>query len=271
MMALEGKNGILSISVAHGFQAADVHDVGMKVLVVSDSPSENAGALAEALGREILGWPDGGVAPHFKPEAAIARALEISGQPVIMADRWDNPGGGVAGDSTVMVEALLRHKEIPAAIGAIWDPVAVTFCRAAGAGTRMPLRFGGKAAATSGTPIDAEVVVRSTIPNLVIPLQQSEVSLGPAACVTIGELDVVMASGRAQTFSPEVFTRLGVDLAQKKIVVVKSSNHFHAAFAPIAAEVLYLDTGGPYPSDPRKIAYRKARRPPAPLDADPWA
>lgn len=271
MAALEGTDGVLSISIAHGFQAADVYDVGMKVLVVTDGPSDHASALAERLGREILGWEGGGVARHFKPEEAIAKAKTISGRPVVMADRWDNPGGGVAGDATVMVEALLRHPETPSAIGAMWDPVAVSFCRAAGAGTRMPLRFGGKAAATSGPPIDADVVVRATTPDLVIPFEQSKVSLGPAACVTIGDLDIVLASGRAQTFSPAVFTELGVDLAQKKIVVVKSSNHFHAAFAPIAAEVLYLDTGGPYPSDPRKIPYRKSRRPLAPLDPDPFA
>lgn len=270
MVALEGRDGILSISIAHGFQAADVHDVGMKVLVISDGPSDRSARLAESLGREILSWPDSGAAPHFKPDEAIAKALTVPGRPVVMADRWDNPGGGVAGDATVMVEALMRHPEIPAAIGAMWDPVAVSFCRAAGAGTRMPLRFGGKAAATSGPPVDAQVVVRATTPDLVIPFEQSEVSLGPAACVTIGALDVVLASTRAQTFSPQVFSNLDVDLSRKKIVVVKSSNHFHAAFAPVAAEILYLDTGGPYPSDARKIPYRKARRPLAPLDANPW-
>jgi microcystin degradation protein MlrC len=51
---------------------------------------------------------------------------------------------------------------------------------------------------------------------------------------------------------------------------VKSSNHFHAAFAPIAADILYLDTGGPFPSDPTRVTYKKVRRPLAPLDGQPW-
>lgn len=270
--AMEGRDGILSISVAHGFQAADVADVGSKVLVIADGDGAKAAALAERLGREVLAWGPGGSPKHYKPEEGIAEALSLArpGRPVVLADRWDNPGGGVAGDSSVMVEALLRHPDIPAAIGAMWDPVAVSFCRAAGVGAEIPLRFCGKAAPTSGRPIDATVRVLGTTDDLLVPFEQSWVSLGPAAAISIGKLDIVLASTRAQTFSPPVFTNLGVDLAAKTLVVVKSSNHFHAAFAPIAAAVLYLDSGGPYPPDASKIPYTKVRRPFSPLDPNPW-
>lgn len=270
--AMEGRDGILSISVAHGFQAADVADVGTKVLVIADGDEAKAAALAKRLGLEILGWGQGASPRHYKPEEGIAAAIELAkpGRPVVLADRWDNPGGGVAGDSSVMIEALLRHPEIPAAIGALWDPVAVGFCRAAGVGAEIPLRFAGKAAPSSGRPIDAIVQVIGTTADLLIPFEQSWVSLGPAAAVRIGLLDIVLASTRAQTFSPPVFTGLGIDLTAKTLVVVKSSNHFHAAFAPIAASVLYLDSGGPYPPDASKIPYTKVKRPFSPLDPNPW-
>jgi microcystin degradation protein MlrC len=62
---------------------------------------------------------------------------------------------------------------------------------------------------------------------------------------------------------------LGVDLARKKIVVVKSSNHFHAAFSKIAAAIHHLDTGGPFPPDPTRVTYTRVRRPIAPIDPDP--
>lgn len=271
--AMEGRDGILSISVAHGFQAADVADVGTKVLVIADGDADKAAALAKTLGLEILRWGPSGAAPkHYKPDEGIEAALALAqdGRPVILADRWDNPGGGVAGDSSVMVEALLRRPEVPAAIGALWDPVAVSLCRAAGVGAEISLRFAGKAAPSSGRPIDATVLVTGTTPDLVVPFAQSWVSLGAAAAIRIGNLDIVLASTRAQTFSPPVFTDLGIDLAAKRVVVVKSSNHFHAAFAPIAASVLYLDSGGPYPPDASKIPYTKIRRPFSPLDPNPW-
>jgi microcystin degradation protein MlrC len=270
MQRMEGPVDILSISVIPGFQAADVFDVGSKVLVYSDGDAARGALLAERLGRELIGWGGAGVPVHLKTAEAVAEAMRMPGGPVVLADRWDNPGGGVAGDSTFLIEELLKFPEVPAAVGALWDPIAARFCIAAGPGAELPLRFGGKAAATSGRPIDAVVRVRASTDDLLIPFEQSQVSLGPAAAISIGALDVVLASGRAQTFNPAVFTRLGIDLAAKKIVVVKSSNHFHAAFAPIAAGIIYVDCGGPYPPDPARIPYTKIRRPIAPLDPNPW-
>ena len=64
--------------------------------------------------------------------------------------------------------------------------------------------------------------------DLIVPFEQSVVSLGAAAAIRIGALDIVLASKRAQTFHPDVFRNLGIDLTTRKIVVVKSASHFHA-------------------------------------------
>ena len=268
--AMEGRDGVLSVSVVHGFPAADVPEVGTKVVVVTDGRPEAGRALAARLAQEILDFGADRMPSMPDPEAAVAEARRIDGVgPVVLADRWDNPGGGVAGDSTFLVEELLRNPDLPAAAGALWDPVAVSFCRSAGPGITMPLRFGGKAAATSGRPIDATVTVTAVTDDLVVPFQESRVSLGPAAAVRIGSLDVVLASGRAQTFHPAVFTELVIDLAAKRVVVVKSASHFHAAFAPIARAVIFVNCGGPYPPDAAKIPYTRIRRPIQPLDPHP--
>ena len=271
VLALEGRDGILSISIGHGFHAADVPEVGSKILVIADRDRAKAEALAAALGRDLIAMGRSGVPPHVKPEEVVAVARAHPGSPVVFADRWDNPGGGVPGDGAIMIETLLGHPDVSAAIGVLWDPIAVEFCRAAGAGGNLWLRIGGKATPVSGHPVDAHVVVRAVTADLVIPFEQSLVSFGPAAAVTIGSLDIVLGTKRTQTFAPEAFTRLGIDLARKKIVVVKSSNHFHAAFSKIAAAIHHLDTGGPFPPDPTRVTYKRVRRPIAPLDANPWA
>ncbi len=270
IMAMEGKDGVLSISLAHGFSAGDVPEVGFRVLVTTDGAPEKAKRLAEQLGREVLAMGRAATPKHYLPEEAVALARNAKEWPQVFGDRWDSPGGGVPGDSTIMIETLLRHPDVPSAIGVTWDPIAVDLCHAAGPGSALWLRIGGKATPVSGPPLDAHVVVKAVTDDLVIPFEQSRVSLGRAAAVSVGEVDIVLGSGRSQTFSPPAFTNLGIDLSKKAIVVVKSSNHFSAAFSRIAPAIHYLNTGGPFPYDPLKVTYRRVRRPIAPLDADPW-
>jgi microcystin degradation protein MlrC len=271
LVALEGKDGVLSISVAHGFSAGDVPEVGTRTLVITDGDAAQACTLAERLGREVIAFAKSATPPHYTPEEAIALARAAPAHPLAFGDRWDSPGGGVPGDGTSAIAALLKHPDVPAAVGVLWDPIAVALCRAAGVGGNLWLRIGGKATPVSGPPVDAHVVVKALTPDLVIPFEQSLVSLGPAASVSIGSLDIVLGSKRSQTFSPPAFTDMGIDLAAKTLVIVKSSNHFSAAFAKVCAAIHYLDSGGPFPHDPLKVTYRKLRRPIAPLDPDPWA
>lgn len=271
IMAMEGHAGVLSISLAHGFSAGDVPEVGFRVLVTTDGDRAKAAALAEQLGREVLSMGRAATPRHYKPEEAVALARAADAWPQVFGDRWDSPGGGVPGDSTIMIETLLRHPDVPSAIGVTWDPVAVEFCRAAGVGGNLWLRIGGKATPVSGPSLDVHVVVKGVTDDLLIPFEQSWVSLGPAAAVSVGDVDIVLGSKRAQTFSPPAFSNLGIDLSKKAIVVVKSSNHFSAAFSKIAAAIHYLDTGGPFPHDPLAVTYKRVRRPIAPLDANPWA
>ena len=53
------------------------------------------------------------------------------------------------------------------------------------------------------------------------------------------------------------------------MVAVKSAQHFRAAFAPLASEVLVVDDGGGLTSDNyRRFEYRNLRRPIYPLDLE---
>ena len=84
--------------------------------------------------------------------------------------------------------------------------------------------------------------------------------LGDCAVIRIGSLDIVLNTNRSQAFSPDLFTNLGIDIAQKRILIVKSTNHFHGAFAPIAGEILYAAVEGPYPNDPARTPYTRLTR-----------
>ncbi len=76
---------------------------------------------------------------------------------------------------------------------------------------------------------------------------------------------------RTQVFHPEGMATLGLDLSSRKLVIVKSTQHFHAGFAPIAKSILYAAPPGALRPDFEAIPYTKLTRPYWPRVADPFA
>lgn len=260
MLALEADKTALSISTIHGFMAGDSPDLGAKVIVISDDDNKGGDELAQKLGTELFSFR-GNTKPEFLTvETALNQARDATSGPVVIADVWDNPGGGVAGDSTILLRVAMEMNISSMALGTIWDPMAVRLCHAAGEGAKLELRFGGKTSAFAGEPIDAVVTVVKVATNAVQSFGESIVPLGDCAVVRVNDIEVVLNSNRSQTFSPDLFTNLGIDIASKQVVAVKSTNHFHGAFAPIADEILYAAVDGPYPNDPTKTKYTRLTR-----------
>ena len=275
--AMHGKDGILSISVIHGFMAADVPEMGTRILVVTDNDRAKGDALAEKLGRELIGMREQTLMTMYNIDDGIDRAIAAHtvnpAKPAVIADVWDNPGGGVAGDGTHILRRLIERNIQKAAVATIWDTLAVTFCHAAGEGAVIDLRIGGKSGPQAGEPIDARVTVMKVLPEGWQSFGLSRVTLGPSAVVRIEgtEIDVILNTNRTQTFEPDVFSNSGIDPMRKDILVVKSTNHFHAGFAPIAAEIIYVDAPSSYPVNPRATNYQKMTRPIWPRVDNPWA
>jgi len=271
LKALEGHDGVLSVSVIHGFMAADVPDLGSRLVVITDGDRPKGDRLARELGMELFSFR-GRTRPDFlTPAEALDRAAEIDGHPVVIADVWDNPGGGVPGDSTIVLREMIARGLTDAALASIWDPVAVRTCISAGEGATLPLRFGGKMSAAAGEPIDAEVTVEKVVRNAVQSFGTSVVPLGDSVAIRIKGLRVVLNTVRSQIFSPDAFSNMGIDPAAMKILVVKSTNHFHDAFSRIAFDILYAAVDGPYPNDPATNTYHTLTRAIWPRVEDPHA
>jgi microcystin degradation protein MlrC len=257
---------VLSISIAHCFPYADVPELTGRILVITDGDKAQADRLATEIGEEFVSMRGRTAPDYLNIEAGITAGLEVNGHPVVMADPADNAGGGAPSDNTSILRALIARDVDNAAIGPIWDPVAVRLCFDAGLGATFPLRFGGKIGPSSGQPVDATVTVTGLKQDCQQSFGPTQVKLGDCACVKVGGVEVVLISNRTQALGLELFRNVGVEPTDKKLVVVKSTNHFMAAFGPIAKKVLYIDTDGPIPRDYRKIGYQLVQRPIWPLD-----
>jgi microcystin degradation protein MlrC len=256
----------LSVSFMHGFQWSDTGNVGCNALVVADERATQVSALASEMADAFESAGKAVAAPFWVSiDEAIDAARSVDRGPVIIADIADNAGGGAPGDSTFILQALIERGVENAAFGMIWDPIAVEIATKAGAGAIFPMRIGGKIGKMSGMPIDAEVEVLSVKKCMTGFMTHPD---DDCAAVRIGGVDVVLNSVRTQVFAPAPFEALGIDVSSKKIVVVKSSQHFYAAFAPLASRIIYCDSPGSLSSDYSMLPFENLRRPMWPLDVD---
>jgi microcystin degradation protein MlrC len=260
MTALEGKDGVLSVSLVHGFPWGDCPEFGTKVLVVTDDRKAEGDVLAEMLGREVIAMREKTLADYMSPDHAIDAASNTAGC-VVIADSADNPGGGAAGDSTFVLQRLIERDIEDVAFGPLWDPGAVAHCFAAGEGARLTLRIGGKTSAASGAPLDVEATVLKCVrgaqmTNTFGRGEQVTAPLGDSAAIRVGGIDILLNTDRTQALG-DVFTPVGIDWREKRVVVVKSSQHFYAAYAPSATKVLYVQTPASMTMDWNSLSYRK--------------
>lgn len=270
MLAIEQRNDAISVSLIHGFMAGDSPDLGAKIIVITDGNRGDGEKIAQELGQDLFALR-GTTKPDFlSVKKALEKASIAQEWPIVVADVWDNPGGGVAGDSTQILREALKMNLASVALGTIWDPMAVRLCFAAGEGANIDLRFGGKTSAYAGDPMDASVRITKLVHNAVQRFGRSIVPLGDCAAIKIGDFDIVLNSNRSQAFSPDIFTNLGIDIRAKKVLIIKSTNHFYSAFAPVVKDVIYAAVDGPYPHDPKHTNYRRLTRALWPIVDDPF-
>ena len=186
MKALEGVDGVLTVSLAHGFDYADVVESGTKAWAITNNDSKLAQTVAADIGRRLWDMRHTISTPLLTMDAALdeVERLSTTGQsvaagPIVIADMADNPGGGARADSTFALEALVRRGMSDVALGGLWDPGAVQICREAGVGAWLYLRVGGKCGPTSGQPLDLRVQIRAIEPAHFQTAFGSRTHLGP--------------------------------------------------------------------------------------------
>jgi microcystin degradation protein MlrC len=278
MKAMERRPGVLSVSLAHGFPWGDTPEVGARALVVTDGDVPLAERLAVELGDAVWAQREHLSPPFMSIDQAIDRVLAHmpDGRPFVLADTADNPGIGAAGDSTFLLHRLIERGVGGFAMSPLWDPTATALAFDAGVGARLVMRLGGKLGPASGAPMDAMVQVMSLVPAGQQPFGGTLAPLGRMAWLRIGDvaddaaaLDVVVNDHRIQTFHPDCFSVAGINPARPRALVVKSTQHFHAGFAPIAREIVYVSAPGTGAMDMQALDYGNVQRKLWPRVLDP--
>ena len=160
-----------------------------------------------------------------------------------------------------MLEAGIEN----AALGLLYDPAAVAICHQAGDGAVIDLQVGGNISAYSGRPLKLRCVVMAIRKAAVMTVMESaRFAMGDTAWIRVGSIDVVLCSHRVQMYAPDGFRHIGIEPAERRVIVVKSSRHFRAFFGDIAQKIVDVDTPGAIRFDFASLPYKnltKARYP----------
>lgn len=275
MMALareaEQEPGVLRVAFSGGFAYADVPRMGSGVVVITDGDPDLAAHVAERLSEEAWNRREAFTADLPDAETAVRMALEAdtSTGPVVLAELADNVGGGSPGDGTYVLAELLRQ-EAKGALVLIADPESVLQCLEAGVRQKVSLRVGGKVDRMHGEPVAVEGTVRALTDGLfrnIGPMRDGLLDdMGRTAVVDVDGLTLVLTERKLPMWNLEQLRSVGVEPTRQRIIVCKGAIAHRAAYAPIASQMIEVESPGSTAGDVRSFQYTNIRRPLYPLD-----
>lgn len=266
--------GVLSLSVVEGYPYADVAEMGMSFLAVTDDDEALARDVARTLARAA--WAQRGAydATGLGVEDALRRADAIAGQgagPVVLLDTGDNVGAGSPADSTHLLAAAQRLG-IRGLFCSLCDPDAVRECIVAGVGATVDLAVGAVTDDLHGRPVQVRGRVRLLHDGTWEDPGPTHggfrfFDTGPGALLATDDgHDLLLTSSPQGNVSLQQLRAVGLEPTRQRIVVAKGVNSPRAAFEPIAAAMLYVGTPGVTSADLSTFTYEHRRRPMFPFE-----
>lgn len=270
---LERRAGVLDVSPYPMQPWLDVAEGGWSVVVHTDDDP----ALAQRLAKEMadLAWQlreQFWASERVAPAEAVRRAIAAEAGLVILSDTGDSVYGGAPGDNTCVLQALLDQPSEVLALVPMVDLEALDVACAAGVGARLTLALGGKVDNVFCKPVTVTGQVAAVSTGFVVDLHDRGVcDLQHTALLQVGNVRIALLGHRSFAVNhPILYTHLGIDMADAKIVVLKTASNFQF-FARWRRELIRVDSPGTTQSDLTAFTWRRLPRPIYPLDRlDEW-
>lgn len=265
--------GVISASIAPGFPYADVEEMGPSVLVVADGDEKLASKTAKALAQKMWSVRDRCCFAGMPLAEAVSEAAKADVTPTTLLDVGDNVGGGSPGDGTAIFEALQRSG-VHNTLVVLYDPEAVRVCASAGVGQTISIEVGGKSDALPDKPVEVHGRVRLLHDGLFVEVKPRHGgrlwnNQGLTAVVETPEGDtIVLTSLRMAPFSLEQILSLGIKPELKRVMIAKGAVAPRAAYEPVSAQMIEVDTPGITAANPANFDYLYRRKPMFPFERD---
>lgn len=266
---LEKEPKILAASVAGGYQYADIPAMGPSVVVVTDNDPALARREADRLSGML--WDLREQLQLKAPNAAeaVKMAMNNGTYPVALMDAGDNIGGGSAGDSTYILAELLKQKA-DGWVVVISDPGAVQAAIKNGVGGAFDQPVGGKTDNLHGDAVRVKGKVKGIHDGRFVERAMRHGGgrywdMGVTAVIEVeGSTPdmpnlLVLTPKRIIPFSLNQLLSLGIFPEYMKILVAKGTIAPRAAYEPISARIIEVDSGGVTAVNPARFEYKRIR------------
>lgn len=249
----------------------DADEAGWAVVVVTDDDPDLADRLAEELAE--LAWSmrhEFQVTESVSVDEAVRLADAATSEPTLLSDTGDSVLGGSGGDSTVILEAILRLGIAGRALVPMIDATSAVALTAAGVGATVTLDIGGRSTPLF-RPLEVTGVVRAIGDGLAAAddLPQGRINMGRCAAFEVGPVTLLVTEfAGAAGIHPASYRHLGVEPGEFDMIVMKTASNFQY-MAPLTTSFLRVATPGPTQSDLAALPWERAPRPIFPLDPTP--
>lgn len=299
--------GVLDTSVAEGYPYADVEEMGMSWVAITDNDpglaKETAIRMAERAWehREALNAPVASISEALESARKRYRGVRRLGDweeaptdgsaltapgsqerpdgkaadtgPIVLMDVGDNIGGGSSADSTFILEAA-RALGVKSLLQSLYDPEAVETCMAAGVGAEVTLDVGARTDDMHGRPVRVTGKVRSIIDGQWEDFGATHggfryYDAGPSVRLdTADQHTLFLTSRRVGDTSRYGMYAAGIIPEHYRIVVAKGVVSPRPTYQPIAGEIILVNTPGVTTADLSYFTYQRRRKPLYPFEPD---
>ena len=247
----------------------DAEEGGWAMIVVTDSDQELAEALADELAELAWSMRHEFQQTESRPvDQAVADADAADSGMVVLSDTGDSVLGGSGGDSTVLLEAILRLGTRNRALIPMIDAVSATKLAAAGVGATVTLELGGRSAPFF-TPLEVTGVVRAVSDGKVelTDHSETEIDMGATVAFEVGQVTLLVSEyAGVAGVHPDVYRHVGIEPSDSHMMVMKTASNFQY-MAPFTSTIIRAATPGPTQSDIAALPWQRIPRPCFPMES----
>ena len=267
--------GVIACSLCPAYPLQDVPQQGWTAIAVTDNDKALAQRLVEELASEV--WrvrhellPE----PMLAPVAALQKAIQMSGFPILVTDSADNVGAGAPGDTTGILQALMEtyHDADGLVLANFPDRQVTQIAETRQVGETITLDVAGKSDIRYGHPVPVTAEILAITGGEITDDGQFSgnptIDAGVMVCLGIDNLRLVLSEHAIWGPQPSLFRQVGINPFEAKIVVVKSGIGYKVTYGAVAKGVVHADSPGPGSRNVANFDFKHIPRPMFPLDGD---